>query len=384
MLVSLWDRAGNLGPARYSTWTKQPLTKRAIPVLSSSPSASAPRRAVSYHLPLHLPEAARRGRGSARHHPAEQALHCTGAGTLPWGFSEASLHQPCSHIPSLHRSRAGRIAHSNPTQTHFPKDALSPQPRPSPRKHRPCIKLPIPISFRSNKKKRKEERLAGRRELRGAYMLLAVALQEQEVRGVVEGIPHAAPAPLLGAAQRGAVPPELLVPGAAQAALAEAAPQGRGGAEPLSARQHPHGPPRPVPLQLPRLGVDACGGRDALRSAPMLDRQHPETRRGGEWEAASERTPIPRGDVPQERGVLCPFDSKKRDPQPVPSPLPHVPTDRGATGELRIHSIPCAAGGKQGWRENKLNFFRGGGGRKKKKNHGKIRAWMLPAGGERR
>lgn len=196
---------------------------------------------------------------------------------------------------------------------------------------------------------------------------------------MVEGIPHAAPAPLLGAAQRRAVPPELLVPRAAQAALAEAAPQGRGGAEPFSARQHPHGPPRPVPLQLPRLGVDACGGRDALRSAPLLDRQHPASRCGGEGRQRRSAPPSPGAMFPK-RGEFCaPSIPKKRDSRPAPLPPPHVPTDRGAAGELRIHSIPCAAGGKRGWRENKLNF----GGKKEEKNHGKIRAWMLPAGSER-
>lgn len=119
-----------------------------------------------------------------------------------------------------------------------------------------------------------------------AYMLLAVALQEQEVRGLVEGVPHAAAAAAAAprrrraAGQGGAVPLEpgpAAGPGPApcpprrgpQAGLAEAAPQGRGGPAPLSARRPP-GPPRPVPLQLPRLGVDACGdgGETERRSAP--------------------------------------------------------------------------------------------------------------------
>lgn len=159
---------------------------------------------------------------------------------------------------------------------------------------------PHPRGFRSvegcpksTEGKEKKKCQGGEREgLRGAYMLLAVALQEQEVRGLVEGVPHAAPAALLllrrgapragrspqAVGQGGAVPAELLlVPRcwAAQAALAEAASQGRGGAEPLSPRQHPHGPPGPVPLQFPSLGVDACGRRspDDVPNAIMVSQE---------------------------------------------------------------------------------------------------------------
>lgn len=82
---------------------------------------------------------------------------------------------------------------------------------------------------------------------------------------------------------------------------------------------------------------------------------------------------------PREGSFVPPRYQKRGTRGPPRSPHPHVPTDRGAAGELRIHSIPCAAGGKRGWRENKLNF----GGKKEEKNHGKIRAWMLPAGSER-
>lgn len=189
----------------------------------------------------------------------------------------------------------------------------------------------------------------GEREgLRGAYMLLAVALQEQEVGGLVEGVPHAAPAPLLrrgppragrtpqAVGQGGAVPAELLlVPRrrAAQAALAEAASQGRGGAEPLSPRQHPHGPPGPVPLQFPRLGVDACGRRspNAVPAAARVPQHGAGGMRWSCWEPwgaqleSDPPTAPPKGWRPPAHpvsnpncrapvwGVLCP---------PLPSPSP--------------------------------------------------------------
>lgn len=103
------------------------------------------------------------------------------------------------------------------------------------------------------------------------------------MRGLVEGVPHAAaaaPRRRRAPGQGGAVPGDpLCCPGpgpgppnrAAQAGLAEAAPQGRGGPAPFSPRRRPPGPPRPVPLQLPRLSVDACGmwgGESSVQPPP--------------------------------------------------------------------------------------------------------------------
>lgn len=214
-----------------------------------------------------------------------------------------------------------------------------------------------------------------RRRRRGAYMLLAVALQEQEVRGLVEGVPHAAAAAAAprrrrAAGQGGAVPLEpgpaagpAAGPGPApcppyrgpQAGLAEAAPQGRGGPAPLSPRRPP-GPPRPVPLQLPRLGVDACGDGEGDRAvfspcSPPRAPQHPAaggmlrlgagmeqlepSRRCAPTPACMSLLLCPPRKVTPARRVECPnATAKKGVSQPCPGPQTSL------NGEQRVHSIP--------------------------------------------